>query len=98
MNDVQPANPADVLLGELLAEYALPAMCPTMCAFGGPDLRTLFRRQDVLNDPKDAFELRLFKIRAFASAISANFSSVAGLIEPKYFPLRGATNLPPMKS
>jgi sugar lactone lactonase YvrE len=28
--------------GERLAEYALPAMCPTMCAFGGPDLRTLY--------------------------------------------------------
>ena len=25
-----------------LAEYPLPAMCPTMCAFGGPDLRTLY--------------------------------------------------------
>ncbi len=28
--------------GERLAEYAVPAMCPTMCAFGGPDLRTLY--------------------------------------------------------
>jgi sugar lactone lactonase YvrE len=28
--------------GELLAEYPLPAMCPTMCAFGGRDLRTLY--------------------------------------------------------
>jgi len=28
--------------GELLAEYAVPAMCPTMCAFGGPELRTLY--------------------------------------------------------
>jgi sugar lactone lactonase YvrE len=28
--------------GERLAEYALPAMCPTMCAFGGPDLCTLY--------------------------------------------------------
>jgi sugar lactone lactonase YvrE len=28
--------------GETLAEYAIPAMCPTMCAFGGPDLKTLF--------------------------------------------------------
>lgn len=26
----------------LLAEYALPVRCPTMVAFGGPDLRTLF--------------------------------------------------------
>jgi sugar lactone lactonase YvrE len=28
--------------GERLAEYATPAMCPTMCAFGGPDLCTLY--------------------------------------------------------
>ena len=28
--------------GETLAEYPIPAMCPTMCAFGGPDLRTLY--------------------------------------------------------
>jgi len=28
--------------GETLAEYSIPAMCPTMCAFGGPDLKTLY--------------------------------------------------------
>jgi sugar lactone lactonase YvrE len=28
--------------GEIIAEYPVPAMCPTMCAFGGPDLRTLY--------------------------------------------------------
>ena len=28
--------------GHILAEYPVPAMCPTMCAFGGPDLRTLY--------------------------------------------------------
>lgn len=28
--------------GATLAEYAIPAMCPTMCAFGGADRRTLF--------------------------------------------------------
>lgn len=28
--------------GETIAEYPIPAMCPTMCAFGGPDLRTLY--------------------------------------------------------
>src|SRR5512139_2873163 len=28
--------------GEVLAAYPLPAMCPTMCALGGPDLRTLY--------------------------------------------------------
>jgi sugar lactone lactonase YvrE len=28
--------------GERLAQYPVPAMCPTMCAFGGPDLRTIY--------------------------------------------------------
>ncbi len=28
--------------GRVVAEYPLPCMCPTMCAFGGPDLKTLF--------------------------------------------------------
>ena len=28
--------------GDLLAFHPLPAKCPTMCAFGGADLRTLF--------------------------------------------------------
>lgn len=28
--------------GEIVAEYAVPARCPTMCAFGGADLRTLY--------------------------------------------------------
>ena len=28
--------------GEPIAEFPVPAMCPTMCAFGGPDLRTLY--------------------------------------------------------
>ena len=28
--------------GRVLAAFAVPAMCPTMCAFGGRDLRTLY--------------------------------------------------------
>jgi sugar lactone lactonase YvrE len=28
--------------GETLAEFPLPALCPTMCALGGPDLCTLY--------------------------------------------------------
>lgn len=35
---VQRYSPA----GALLAEYAVPARCPTMVAFGGPDLQTLY--------------------------------------------------------
>jgi len=28
--------------GTVIGEYPIPAMCPTMCAFGGPDLKTLY--------------------------------------------------------
>ena len=28
--------------GRLLAEYPVPARCPTMVCFGGPDLKTLY--------------------------------------------------------
>ncbi|MEP6677962.1 MAG: SMP-30/gluconolactonase/LRE family protein, partial [Betaproteobacteria bacterium] len=28
--------------GDVLAQFAVPAMCPTMCAFGGADLKTLY--------------------------------------------------------
>jgi sugar lactone lactonase YvrE len=28
--------------GRIVAQHKVPAMCPTMCAFGGPDLRTLY--------------------------------------------------------
>ncbi|HEY3178712.1 MAG TPA: SMP-30/gluconolactonase/LRE family protein [Casimicrobiaceae bacterium] len=28
--------------GAVIAEYPIPAMCPTMCAFGGADLKTLY--------------------------------------------------------
>jgi sugar lactone lactonase YvrE len=28
--------------GRLLADYPVPAMCPTMCAFGGRDLKTVY--------------------------------------------------------
>ena len=28
--------------GRIIAEHPVPAMCPTMCAFGGADLRTLY--------------------------------------------------------
>ena len=41
--------------GDTLAEFAVPAMCPTMCAFGGPDLRTLYVTSARQN--RDAAEL-----------------------------------------
>jgi sugar lactone lactonase YvrE len=66
-------------LGEVLSEVPLPAMCPTMCAFGGPDLKTLFvttARQH--RDPEELARLPrsggIFTLRV----------DVPGLPEPKF--------------
>ena len=39
--------------GELLAQFAVPAMCPTMCAFGGDELRTLYVTSARQERPED---------------------------------------------
>jgi sugar lactone lactonase YvrE len=44
--------------GTLVAEHPVPAMCPTMCAFGGADLRTLF--VTTARQKRDAGELARF--------------------------------------
>ena len=65
--------------GRLLAEYPIPAMCPTMCAFGGDDLRTLYvttARQR--RDPDELARLPQ------SGAIFAMRLDVAGLPEPKF--------------
>lgn len=65
--------------GALLAEYAVPAMCPTMCAFGGEDLRTLYvttARQ--LREPDELAQLPQ------SGGIFAMRVDVAGLPEPKF--------------
>jgi sugar lactone lactonase YvrE len=41
--------------GMRVAEHPLPAVCPTMCAFGGPDLRTLY--VTTARQERDAAEL-----------------------------------------
>jgi len=65
--------------GKLLAEYTLPAMCPTMCAFGGSDMRTMYvtsARQ--LRKPDELERLPqsggIFAIRV----------DTPGLVEPKF--------------
>jgi sugar lactone lactonase YvrE len=65
--------------GHRIAEYEVPAMCPTMCAFGGDDLRTLY--VTTARQLRDADELArlpqtggLFTMRV----------DVAGLPEPKF--------------
>lgn len=65
--------------GELLAEYAVPAMCPTMCAFGGPELRTLYVTSARQHRPAD--ELARFPQ---SGGIFAMDVAVAGLPEPRF--------------
>ena len=65
--------------GEVLSEVPLPAMCPTMCAFGGSDLKTLFvttARQH--RDPEELARLPQ------SGGIFALHVDVPGLPEPKF--------------
>jgi sugar lactone lactonase YvrE len=65
--------------GRVLAEYTLPAMCPTMCAFGGRDLKTLYvtsARQ--LLEPAELARLPL------SGGLFAMAVDVAGLPEPHF--------------
>jgi sugar lactone lactonase YvrE len=65
--------------GKTLAEFDLPAMCPTMCAFGGPDLRTVYvttaRRE---RDPEELARLPQ------SGGIFAMTVDVPGLPEPEF--------------
>lgn len=65
--------------GTLLADHAVPAMCPTMCAFGGRDLRTLYVTTARQQRPVD--ELARFPQ---SGGIFAMQIDVPGLPEP-YF-------------
>jgi sugar lactone lactonase YvrE len=65
--------------GTRLAEYVLPAMCPTMCAFGGRDLRTLYvttARQ--MREPEELARLPA------SGGLFAMRVDIAGLAEPKF--------------
>ena len=65
--------------GELIAEYTLPALCPTMCAFGGPDLKTLYVTS--ARQRRDAEELARLPQ---SGGIFAMRVEVPGLPEPKF--------------
>ena len=65
--------------GRLLAEYRVPAMCPTMCAFGGPDLKTLYVTS--ARQQRDAAELARLP---FSGGIFSMRVDVAGLPEPSF--------------
>jgi sugar lactone lactonase YvrE len=65
--------------GRVLAEHALPALCPTMCAFGGRDLKTLFvtsARQ--MREPGELARLPL------SGGLFAMAVDVPGLPEPHF--------------
>jgi sugar lactone lactonase YvrE len=65
--------------GTLLAEYRVPAMCPTMCAFGGPDLRTLYVTS--ARTGRDAEELERLPLSGSVFAMKVD---IPGLPEPAF--------------
>jgi sugar lactone lactonase YvrE len=65
--------------GERLAEFSVPAMCPTMCAFGGPDLTTLYVTSARQRRPAD--ELARLPLSGGLFAMRVN---VPGLPEPQF--------------
>lgn len=67
--------------GTLLAEYPVPAKCPTMVTFGGPDLKTLYCTSASIGRP-DA-ELAEYPL---SGALFAMRTDVPGLSKPLFNP------------
>lgn len=67
--------------GEILREILLPVRCPTMLAFGGDDLRTLYITSVSKNRP--AAELELYP---WSGCVLTMRVEVAGLPESQYLP------------
>ncbi len=65
--------------GRVLREYPVPAMCPTMCAFGGADLKTLYVTS--ARQLRDADELARLP---FSGGIFSMRVDVPGLPEPAF--------------
>ena len=65
--------------GRVLADYPVPAMCPTMCALGGPDLRTLF----VTSARQGRSDEELARLPQSGGIFSMRVD-VPGLPEPKF--------------
>jgi len=65
--------------GDVLEEIALPAMCPTMCAFGGRDLTTIYVTS--ARQQRDADELARLPL---SGGIFAFRAPVPGLPEPAF--------------
>jgi sugar lactone lactonase YvrE len=67
--------------GEILREILLPARCPTMLAFGGPTLRTLYVTTARANRPEA--ELAQYPLSGCVLTLEVD---VAGLPENFYIP------------
>lgn len=67
--------------GTLLAEYPVPAKCPTMVSFGGPDLKTLYCTSARIG--RSAEELAKYPM---SGAIFALKTDVPGLPKPLFNP------------
>jgi len=65
--------------GKRIAEYPLPALAPTMCAFGGPDLKTLYVTS--ARQRREAEELARLPLSGGLFAMRVD---VAGMPEPKF--------------
>ena len=65
--------------GVVMAEYETPAMCPTMCAFGGADLRTLYVTS--ARQMRDADELARLPQSGGIFALAVD---IPGLPEPQF--------------
>lgn len=67
--------------GELLAEYPVPAKCPTMVTFGGADMRTLYCTSASTGRPAE--ELAQYPLSGALFSMRAN---VPGLAKPLFNP------------
>ncbi|MEJ7805153.1 MAG: SMP-30/gluconolactonase/LRE family protein, partial [Telluria sp.] len=67
--------------GELLREVALPLRCPTMVAFGGDDLRTLYVTS--ASHSRSAQEREQYPLSGCVLSLPVD---VAGREEPMYLP------------
>lgn len=65
--------------GEIVSEYPIPAYCPTMCAFGGSDLKTLYVTS--ASHSRSNEELSLYPE---SGNIFAMRTDIAGIPEPFY--------------
>lgn len=65
--------------GAVLESFAVPAMCPTMCAFGGDDLRTLYVTSARQHRPDDELERLPHSGGIFAMRVA-----VPGRREPRF--------------